>query len=417
MKFNSIEEILADIRQGKMVVLVDDESRENEGDLVFAAEKTTPEAISFMLNEGKGLICISLTKERLKKLNIPLQVSENTSHFGTNFAVSFDHKTVSNTGVTAQARTTTILNAIAQDAVADDFVLPGFVFPVCAVEGGVLKRRGQTEGSVDLARLAGLNPSGVICEIMGEDGKMVRGKALFDYCKKYSLKICSVEQLVQYRLHNEVFVRRVGEMSIDSLSEFARNQKLVEILKKGQQKEIKIRLYYDDVEELEHFALIVGNVESSDKTVLSRIHSECLTGDVFGSKRCDCGEQLDKSLAMIFEKGEGVLVYLLQEGRGIGLGNKLKAYHLQDSGEDTVDANLKLGFEVDSRSYRVAAQILADLGIKKVDLITNNPEKLAALDEFDIEVENRIPLAATVDEFNLKYLKTKKEKLGHLIDL
>lgn len=413
MSIEPIEAILEDVRAGRPIVLVDDQQRENEGDLMVAAEKLTSEVMSFMLNEGKGLVCISLTEERLAALGIPLQVQENTSLFGTNFAVSFDHHSVVDRGVTAEGRTRSVLEAVHAGSRPEDFVLPGYVFPVCAVQGGVLRRRGQTEGSVDLARLAGLIPAGVICEIMGADGKMVRGAALDEYCRKHNLRMTSVEELVQYRLRNEVSLRRVGELPVTPEMGIGRSARLATLLKAQESGALKLVVYVDDVEEKEHFAFVHGNPREG---CLVRIHSECLTGDVFGSRRCDCGYQLDQALEQILRAGSGVLVYLHQEGRGIGLGNKLRAYELQDQGLDTVDANVHLGFEVDSRDYRAGAQILTDLGLRTVRLMTNNPEKVSSLIRFGVGVLERVQLPVNVDDHNRAYLLAKQHRLGHVFE-
>ncbi len=414
MKLDSIESALEDLKQGRMIVLVDDKERENEGDLLVAAEKVNAEIISFMQNEGKGLICISLPEERLKKLEIPFQVKENTSLFGTNFAVSFDHHSVFTSGITAASRAKTILEAVAEDSCPEDFVKPGFVFPVCAVAGGVLKRRGQTEGSVDLAKLAGLKPAGVICEIMAEDGKMLRGKSLESFCIQHALKLISVEQIVQYRLHKEVSIRRVEELSLARDFLGFRSEKILALLQAKPELAIEVVVYVDDVDGQEHFAILIGKPQDN---CLVRVHSECLTGDVFGSRRCDCGDQLDLGLEAIINQGQGVLIYLQQEGRGIGLGNKLKAYSLQDEGLDTVDANLHLGLAVDARSYRVAAQILQELGVRKIKLLTNNPAKIESLESFGIEILDRVALSTDIDQYNRDYLLTKKQRLGHFLDL
>lgn len=410
------EKVLQAIREGRMVVLVDDVDRENEGDLVVAAEKVTPEILAFMFDQGRGLVCLALPEERLRALGLPRQAAENGSPLGTNFAVSFDHKSVVSIGVTAEGRAKTILKAVKAESAPEDFVRPGFVFPLGAVPGGVLRRRGQTEGSVDLAQLAGLIPGGVICEIMAEDGTMLRGEGLRQYCEKYSLPLVSVAEIAQFRIENETNVRRVSEMSLETMEDFTRSPDLSRLFQ-----EVKgisrLAVYVDDVDGREHFALICGNAEQHNASAppLVRVHSECLTGDVFGSRRCDCGFQLDESLRRIFESRSGVLIYLHQEGRGIGLSNKLRAYELQDQGRDTVEANLELGLAADSRNYRVAARILHDLGVHSVRLMTNNPAKVKSLTGFGIEIVERIPIQAPVDDFNRSYLETKKAKMGHLI--
>lgn len=407
MKLSPLPEIIADMQRGVPIVMVDDADRENEGDLVLAAEKTTSESINFMIQEGKGLICISLTGERLEELAIPLQVAENTSVFGTNFGVSFDEASVAQFGGSARARATTILKAVDPSAKARDFVMPGSVYPVAAVPGGVLKRRGQTEGSVDLARIAGLKPAGVICEIMGADGKMLRGATLANYCAKHKLKITSVEEIVQYRLRNEVSIRRVGSSDIgdfDPVTLPGANEK-IDLGK------FTVVVYIDDVDGLEHLAFVKGKPGDG---CLVRIHSECVTGDVFESVRCDCGSQFQTALMQISQAGSGVLIYLHQEGRGIGLANKLRAYALQDQGLDTVDANLKLGFEADLRNYRAGAQILADLSIKSIRLMTNNPQKVSELESFGIKVLERVSVYS-VDPHNARYLSTKRDRMGHFL--
>ena len=412
MKLASIDEVLEDVRAGRPIVLVDDADRENEGDLMVAAEKLTLETLTFMMNEGKGLVCLSLTEEQLKQLEIPLQVVENTSGFGTNFAVSFDHHSVVANGVTAASRLVTMLEAVRPDARPEQFVTPGYVFPVCARPGGVLKRRGQTEGSVDISRIAGLIPAGVICEVMGEQGQMLRGQELSEYCRKHSLKCTSVEEIVRYRLHHEVSIRRVAELTLDKELGLERSAELEALASKYPGVPLKVMVYVDDVDGKEHMALVKGSPKDG---ALVRIHSECLTGDVFTSGRCDCGDQLNQALAMVLERGEGIIVYLHQEGRGIGLGNKLRAYELQDSGLDTVDANLSLGFAADAREYRVGAQILLDLGVQQVRLMTNNPDKITALENLGITVISREPLPVPMHEHNAAYLTTKRTRLGHLI--
>ena len=409
LELDPLQSVLDDVRAGRPIVLVDDSDRENEGDITLAAELISQEAISFMMNEGKGLICISLTEERCEELGLPRQTRENSSSFGTNFLVSFDLRDVAAEGVTAASRARSIRAAVDPSTKASDLVLPGFVFPVCAVPGGVLKRRGQTEGSVDLARLAGLNPAGVICEVMGEDGQMLRGAKLSEFCKQHGLKIASVEQITQFRLRNEIAVRRVAELT---LSDGAVPRRVRDKLSAGTAQQVRIVVYVDDVDNEEHLAVIIGEPKAG---ALTRIHSECLTGDIFGSRRCDCGPQLDRALELFIEDGAGVLVYLHQEGRGIGLGNKLRAYDLQDGGLDTVDANLHLGFEVDNRSYRVGAHILQDQGLREVRLLTNNPQKVSSLTEYGLKVVERVSLTTKIDEFNRRYLEAKRDRLGHML--
>ena len=399
-----MEEILEEVRAGRPIVIVDDRDRENEGDIMLAAERVDPDSINFMANHAKGLICLSLEDSIVRQLGLSLQVIENTSPFGTNFTVSIDHHSVLGRGLTASGRAKTIQSAVLENAQASEFVSPGFVFPLRAVPGGVLKRRGQTEGSVDLAKLAGLRPAAVICEIMGQSGEMLRGGDLLAYCKTHQLKIVSVEDIVQYRLQTEASVRR--ECSTKLLDLTLPNKARTAL------KEISLHVYVDDIDNTEHLVFVSGKPNDG---CLVRIHSECLTGDVFESRRCDCGYQLSNGLEKIAQAGDGVLIYLNQEGRGIGLANKLRAYQLQDSGLDTVDANTQLGFDIDSRDYRVATQILADLGLKSVRLLTNNPDKVEALERHSITVLERIPTISPVDSFNKHYLETKRERLGHLL--
>ncbi len=399
LKILPVEEILEDVRSGKPVIIVDDEDRENEGDLMVAADRITPESINFMLQHGKGLICLSLTKARLEELQIPLQVSDNQAPLGTNFTVSIDHLSVVGQGVTAAARAKTIKEC-ASGGEASDFVMPGFVFPLCADDGGVLRRVGQTEGSVDLARLAGCTPAGVICEVMAPDGRMISGEELQQFCEIHSLPVTSVRAIAEYRLRNEVKLRRVAEAPLEGVAE----------LFSCEDTPVKVLVYEDEADDTEQLAFVVGDPKDG---CLVRIHSECLTGDVFTSQRCDCGPQFDEALSQILAAGEGVLVYLHQEGRGIGLGNKLKAYKLQDEGLDTVDANLRLGFEVDLRDYRAGAQILLDLGLRRVSLLTNNPEKVGSLQKFGVSVGKRIQLAPAAGDLSKKYIQTKKDRLGH----
>ena len=395
-----IADCIEDVRQGKMVILVDDEDRENEGDLTMAAEKVTPEAINFMAKHGRGLICLSLTERRLNELRLPMMVSDNTSRFQTAFTVSIDAKKGVTTGISAADRATTILTVVDEGATAEDLVTPGHIFPLRARQGGVLVRTGQTEGSVDLARLAGLKPAGVICEIMNDDGTMARIPDLQNFAKKHALKIVTVADLIKYRMSKESLVRRIATAKLPT--------------KYGGL--FTAIVYENDVDPYHHIALLKGEIAPQDQ-VLVRVHSQCLTGDVFGSKRCDCEEQLHTAMAMVEKEGKGVIVYMRQEGRGIGLANKLKAYDLQDSGRDTVEANEALGFKADMREYGIGAQILADLGLHKIRLMTNNPRKIIGLQGYGIEVVERVPIETKPHKENVEYLKTKARKMGHLLSI
>ncbi len=396
-KVNSIEEAIQDIRDGKMVILVDDEDRENEGDLTMAADKVTPEAINFMAKYGRGLICLSLTPERVRELNLPMMSEVNTSSFGTAFTVSIEAAKGVTTGISAADRAVTILAAIDPKSTPSDLARPGHIFPLKAKGGGVLQRAGQTEGSVDLARLAGLYPSGIICEIMNDDGTMARMPDLIKFAGQHGLKIVTIKSLIEYRMKNESLVRRVAEAKLPT--------------RFGDFRAIAFENMVDDNT---HVALIKGDVTHVDD-VLVRVHSECLTGDVFGSVRCDCGEQLYKAMEIVEEEGRGVILYMRQEGRGIGLANKFKAYELQDAGYDTVEANEKLGFKPDLRDYGIGAQILVNLGLKRIKLLTNNPRKIVGLEGYGLKVKKRIAIEGDPCKGNRRYLSTKKEKLGHML--
>jgi len=399
----SVEAAIEDVRNGKQVILVDDADRENEGDLCMAAERVTPEAINFMAKYGRGLICLSLVEKQLERLRLSMMVPdyENNSGFGTAFTVSIEASEGVTTGISAADRAKTILTAINPDAHPNDLARPGHIFPLRAREGGVLRRAGQTEGSTDLARLAGLIPAGVICEIMNDDGTMARLPDLVEFGELHGIKIVTIADLIQYRLRNEKLVQRAAEagMPIAAAGEF------------------RAVVYTNDIDHVDHIALVKGEIDG-DRPVLVRVHSECLTGDAFGSLRCDCGEQLEAALKMIDEFGMGVLLYMRQEGRGIGLKNKIRAYGLQeDEGLDTVQANERLGFPADLRDYGVGAQILHDLGVRKMRIITNNPGKRAGIEGYGLQIVERVPLEIKPNERNLEYLRTKKEKLGHVLHL
>ncbi len=383
-----------------MVILVDDEDRENEGDLMIAAENVTPEAINFMAKYGRGLICLSLTPERVEELKLPMMVSDNRSRFQTAFTISIEARRGVTTGISAADRATTVLTAIDDRTQPEDLISPGHIFPLRAREGGVLVRSGQTEGSVDLARLAGLKAAAVICEVMNEDGTMARMPDLVIFAKRHNLKIITIADIIKYRMRNESLVRRCATVTLPT--EYGGSFTAI--------------AYENDIDAAQHLALVKGEIHREDE-VLVRVHSQCLTGDVFGSKRCDCGDQLHKSMAMVEEEGKGVILYMNQEGRGIGLVNKLRAYSLQEDGKDTVEANEELGFKADLRDYGIGAQILVDLGVRKIRLMTNNPRKIIGLEGYGIRVVDRIPIEMEPNTENLDYLKAKKKKLGHLLSI
>ncbi len=400
MPIISIEKAIEEIKQGRMVILVDDENRENEGDLSIAAEKVTPEVINFMATFGRGLVCLSLTEERLNELQISLMVNENTSRFGTAFTVSIDAREGISTGISAYDRARTIQIAVEDNAKPWDLVRPGHIFPLRYSRGGVLARAGQTEGSVDLAKLAGLNPSAVICEIMKDDGTMARMPDLEEFSKKHGISIVTIADIIQYRMKQERLVKKVAEAHITT--EYGGV--------------FTAMIYENDLDNNQHLAMVKGDVKT-DEPVLVRVHSECVTGDVFGSLRCDCGNQLHEAMKIIDKEGRGVILYLRQEGRGIGLANKILTYKLQDNGLDTVEANNALGLPADLRDYGIGAQILADIGIKKMKLLTNNPKKLHALAGYGLEVVERVSIEIAPNDINRKYLKTKQDKMGHILHI
>jgi 3,4-dihydroxy 2-butanone 4-phosphate synthase/GTP cyclohydrolase II len=396
----SIEEAIKDIREGRMVILVDDEDRENEGDLCMAAEAVTPEAVNFMATYGRGLICLSMTPDKIDSLDLPPMVDHNTSPYGTGFTVSIEARCGVSTGISAADRATTIQTAVADDARPRDLVRPGHIFPLRSRQGGVIVRAGQTEGSVDLARLAGKKHAGVICEIMDDDGTMARMPSLEKFSEKHGVGICTIADLIEYRMRVESFVHRAAETVIPTTVAG----------------DFRAVVYENDVDNLLHIAMIKGEIDPEEPTLV-RVHSECLTGDIFGSLRCDCGPQLYKAMAKMEEEGSGVLLYIRQEGRGIGLVNKIKAYALQDEGLDTVQANEELGFEPDMRNYGIGAQILVDLGVRKMRLLTNNPKKMVGLDGYGLSITEQEAIEIEPNEFNKCYLECKKLKMGHMLNV
>ncbi|MEN3037889.1 MAG: bifunctional 3,4-dihydroxy-2-butanone-4-phosphate synthase/GTP cyclohydrolase II [Candidatus Kryptonium sp.] len=396
-KFNTIEEAIDDIRSGKIVIVVDDEDRENEGDFIVAAEKATPEVVNFMAKYGRGLICVAITEQRARELEFEPMVEFNTSRHNTAFLVSVDYKKGTTTGISAFDRAKTIQAIVDPNSKPGDFAKPGHIFPLQAVEGGVLRRAGHTEAAVDLARLAGLYPAGVLCEIMNDDGTMARVPDLFKIAKKFGLKIITIKDLISYRLKSEKLIRKITTTKLPTKYGF-----------------FELHLYESLTDGKVHVALVKGKIDDGEP-VLVRVHSECLTGDVFGSLRCDCGDQLHSAMKIIEREGRGVILYMRQEGRGIGLVNKIKAYRLQDEGKDTVEANEMLGFKPDLRDYGIGAQILVDLGVRKMRLLTNNPKKIVGLAGYGLEIVERVPIEIQPNEINIHYLRTKRDKLGHLV--
>ncbi|NLI69553.1 MAG: bifunctional 3,4-dihydroxy-2-butanone-4-phosphate synthase/GTP cyclohydrolase II [Firmicutes bacterium] len=398
MKFSTIEEALDELRAGRMIIVVDDEDRENEGDLVIAAEKASTESINFMIRHARGLVCVPLTASRIEELEIPLMVERNTDKHETAFTVSVDSRKVT-TGISASERALTVRTLIEPTTRPEELVRPGHVFPLQAKEGGVLRRAGHTEATVDLCRMAGLYPGGVICEIMNDDGSMARVPQLTEFARQHRLKIITIADLINHRMKEEKLVKRAAETEIPT-----------------QFGNFKLIIYKNSLDEHDHVALVMGEMDP-EKPTLVRVHSECFTGDVLGSLRCDCGKQLKQAMKQIAEEGRGVLVYMRQEGRGIGLLNKIKAYHLQDQGKDTVEANEVLGFAPDLRDYGIGAQILVDLNIKKIRLLTNNPRKIKGLEGYGLSIEERVALESAPTPYNCNYLATKRDKLGHYLHL
>lgn len=400
MPINRVQKAIEEIRQGKMVILCDDEDRENEGDLTMAAEKVTPDAINFMARFGRGLICLTLTEDRCKQLDLSMMVQDNTSSFQTAFTVSVDARKGVTTGISAADRSHTILTAIAEDATPEDLSRPGHIFPLRAMPGGVLRRAGQTEGSIDLCRLAGMKPAGIICEIMKDDGEMARMPDLEKFSEEHDITIVTIADIIKYKLAKESLVKRMVETKLPT--------------KYGG---VFDMIIYENVVDTHHHIALYKGTWDKDEPVMVRVHSECLTGDSLGSLRCDCGDQLQNSMKMIDKEGKGVVVFMRQEGRGIGFLSKMKAYALQDTGRDTVEANEDLGFSPDLRDYGIGAQILRDLGVGKIRLLTNNPKKIIGLEGYGLEVTQRLPIEMEPVPQNIKYLSTKKEKMGHMLTI